>query len=232
VLIATDVRAKQNIEIIMKRLLANSLLALASAGLLLTASQAKAVTSPLYTDTYGPTTTEWNHNFILPLFNPALGSLTAVYIAASESVNMSGSVSNRAASTENFNITEGSQLNVTIPGSLGYLAPSPTALAVFYTLPANGSAAYGPATPFNSVNYTYTLPADLAAFIGVGNFTSPSFTANITTIIGGGGNAVADITTLASGTVQVQYTYEPIPEPGSLALLVLGGATMLLRRRR
>jgi hypothetical protein len=232
VLIATDVRAKQNIEIIMKKLLANSLLALASAGLLLTASPAKADTTPLYSDTYGPATTEWSRNFILPLFNPSLGSLTAVYIAASEAVNMSGSVSNRAASTENFKITEGSQLTVTIPGSLIFLSPSPTALGVTYTLASHTSAGYGPATPSDSVNYTYTAPADLAAFVGVGTFTAPGFTANITQIIGGGGNIDTSISTLATGSVSVQYTYVPIPEPGSLTLLVLGGAAMLLRKRR
>jgi hypothetical protein len=66
----------------------------------------------------------------------------------------------------------------------------------------------------------------------VGTFTSPGFTANITTIIGGGGNIDTSITTLASGNLSVQYTYVPIPEPGALALLALGGAVMLLRKRR
>jgi hypothetical protein len=215
----------------MKTPLKNSVLGLVSAGILLTATQ--GVTAPwtvTYTDVYPPGTTEWSHNFVLPLFDPAWGTLQSVYIAASESVNMNGTVQNTSTGPQSFTFRAGSLLTVTLPDSLGYLQPSPLALAQAYNLPAGGSAPYGPVSASDSVNYTYTAPVDMAWFQGVGTFTLPAFTQTQELIAGGGGNIIAILSTVAGATVQVEYTY--IPEPASLALLALGGAVMLLRRRR
>jgi hypothetical protein len=215
----------------MKKLMRNSLLGLASVGLLLAASQAKADTAT-YTDVYPPGTTEWSHNFVLPLFDPSLGSLSSVYIAASESVNINGTVQNTSTGPQSFTFRAGSLLTVTLPGTLGFLQPSPLALAQAYNLPAGGSAPYGPVNASDAVNYTYTLPADMNWFVGVGTFSLPGFTQTQELIAGGGGNIIASLSTLAGATVEVQYTYTPVPEPGSFALLALGGALMLLRKRR
>jgi hypothetical protein len=214
----------------MKSLMKNSLLGVASAALLLAASQAQAVITLTYTDVYPPGTTEWSHNFVLPLFNPALGPLQSVYISASESVNINGTVQNTSTGPQSFTFRAGSLLTVTLPDSLGYLQPSPLALAQAYNLPAGGSAPYGPVSASDSVNYTYTAPVDMAWFTGVGTFTLPAYTQTQELIAGGGGNIIASLNTIAGATVQVQYTY--IPEPGSLALLGLGAAVMLLRKRR
>jgi hypothetical protein len=209
----------------------NSLLVLASTGLLLAANEAKATTDT-YTANYGPATTEWNNNFILQLFDPSLGSLQSVYITASESANIDGTVQNTSDGPQTFTFRAGSLLKVTLPGALGYLQPSPLALAQDYNLPAGGSAPYGPVNASDSANYTYTSPADMAWFIGTGTFTLPGFTQTQELIAGGGGNIIASLNTIAGATVEVQYNYVPVPEPASLALLALGGAVMLLRRRR
>jgi hypothetical protein len=215
----------------MKKLMKTSALGLASAVLLLMANEAKATTAT-YTATYPPSTTEWSHNFVLPLFDPSLGSLSSVYIAASESVNINGTVHNTSTGPQNFTFRSGSLLTVSLPGTLGFLQPSPLALAQAYSLPAGGSAPYGPINASDSVNYTYTLPGDMAWFIGAGTFTLPGFTQTQLLIVGGGGNITATLSTIAGAAVQVQYTYIPIPEPSSLALLALGGAVILLRKRR
>lgn len=215
----------------MKRLVRSGLLSVASAGLLLAASEAKATTET-FTATHSPSTTEWSDNFILQEFNPALGSLQSVYILASQSVSINGTVNNTATVSESFTFRAGSQLTVTLPGVLGFLQPSPLASAQAFNLPSGATAPYGPVNGSDSVNYTYTLPADMANFIGAGTLTLPGSTLSQELISGGGGNITASLTTVSGATVEVQYTYLPVPEPGSLALLALGGAVMLLRRRR
>ena len=126
----------------MKSLIKNSLLGLATAALLLAASEAMAVTLT-YTDVYPPGTTEWSHNFVLQQFNPALGSLQSVYIEANESVDINGTVQNTSTGPQSFTFRAGSLLTVTLPGTLGFLQPSPLALAQAYNLPAGGSAPRG-----------------------------------------------------------------------------------------
>jgi len=206
-------------------------LSLASAGLLLTASEAKATTET-FTYTHSPSTTEWSDNFILQEFNPALGSVTSVYISASEDVTMDGTVKNNATGPESFTFRAGSQLILTLPGALGSLMPSPLASAQAFNLPSGGTAPYGPVNASDSVNSTYTLPGDMALFIGAGTLNLPGYTQSQELISGGGGNISADLNTVAGATVEVQYNYVPVPEPGSLALLALGGAVVLLRKRR
>jgi hypothetical protein len=215
----------------MKKLMKNGVLGLFSAGLLLMASEAKATTDT-YTDTYPPSTTEWSHNFILQQFNPALGSLQSVYVLASENVNITGTVQNLSTGPQSFTFRAGSLLTVTLPGTLGFLQPSPLASSSAYNLPSGGTAPYGPVNASDSVNYTYTAPADMNWFVGAGTFTLPGATQTQELIGGGGGNILALLNTVAGATVQVQYTYVPVPEPGSFVLLALGGAVMLLRKRR
>jgi len=216
----------------MKKLMKTSALGLVGAALLLMANEAKATTTATYTASYGPATTEWNHNFVLQLYDPSLGSLQSVYIAASESVNINGTVENTSTGPQSFTFRAGSLLTVTLPGTLGFLQPSPLALAQAYNLPAGGTAPYGPVNASDSVNYTYTAPVDMAWFIGTGTFTLPGFTQTQELIAGGGGNIIAVLSTTAGASVQVQYNFIPVPEPSSLVLLALGGSVMLLRKRR
>ena len=215
----------------MKRLWKNSLLGWASLGLLLTASEAKAATET-FTFPHPPSTTEWSDTFVLQQFNPALGSLQSVFIEATESVTINGAVNNTATVPESFTFRAGSQLILTLPGTLGSLLPSPLASAQAFNLASGGSALYGPVNASDTASSTYTLPADMASFIGAGTLNLPGVTQSQELIAGGGGNITAILNTVAGATVEVQYTYSAVPEPGSLVLLALGGAVMLLRRRR
>jgi len=215
----------------MKKLIKNTTLGLAGAGLLLAASQAMAQPFTItFTDTYGPAKTDWSHNFVLQKFNPAWGSLQAVYITATNTVNIDGTVQNTSTGPQSFTFKAGSTITVTLPGFLGSLQASPLATAQAFNLPAGVTAPYGPISASADANYTYTLPADMASFIGTGTMSLPGITQSTEIITGGGGNIVASLNTLSGATVWVTYTY--IPEPGSLALLALGGVVMLLRKRR
>ena len=213
----------------MKTFMKGSLFTVVGAGLLLAASEAKALTDT-YTATYGPALTEWSHNFVMPLFDPGLGTLQSVYVMAREDVTIDGTVQNTSSNPQSFTFRAGSLLTITEPGPLGFLQPSPLAMAQAYNLPAGASAPYGPVNAGDSVNYTYTSPVDMAWFVGVGTFTLPGFTQTEELIAGGGGNIVAALNMIAGATVQVQFTY--VPEPASLGVLALGGMVMLLRKQR
>ena len=224
---------------IMKEFIKASLLGLASASVLFAASEAKATTLT-YTDTFPASTTEWSHNFSLPLFDPALGTLQSVYVQADENLTMSGTVQNHATGPESVSIRTGSLLTVTLPGSLGFLQPAPLASAQLYNLSAGGSAPYGPVSASDSVNYTYTAPADMASFVGTGSFTLPAFTQTQLRISGGGGNINVVLTTLAGADVEVQYVYqpnsEPVPDCGatgwllSMTMVLVGALERKLRK--
>jgi len=217
----------------MKRLIKNIVLGLVSTALLLGTSKAETyITNSVgpFTDTLVPTTTEWNHIFQVQAFDPSLGSLVAVYVEVTEDVNVSGYVENTAATPASFFFRSGSLLTVTLPGMLGFLQPNPLAVSQSYTgLAPGASAPYGPASASESVDNTYYTP--LSGWTGAGKWVKlPAYTLTDERITGGGGNIIAAMNTVAGATVKVTYYY--IPEPGSVALLALGGVVLLLRRRR
>jgi len=185
-----------------------------------------------YTATHPSSLTEWTDNFVLTQFDPALGSLQSVYIAATETVDMNGTVYNGSTGPQTFNFQAGSMLTVTLPGVLGFLQPSPLAAFIPYVnLPSMTGAPYGPINASQTVNYTYTAPVDMALFTGTGTVTLPGYTLTLQTIAGGGGNISAVLNTYASASVQVVYEYIPVPEPGMISLFAVG-AFLLLRRRQ
>lgn len=87
----------------------------------------------------------------------------------------------------------------------------------------------GPTTvgAVNFVNATYTSGAFFNSLTGIGNET-------LTWIYSGNSNvtpqAIGEFDW--GGTAHILYTYEPVPEPGTLILLASGGAICLLARRR
>ncbi|MBN1256161.1 MAG: PEP-CTERM sorting domain-containing protein [Planctomycetes bacterium] len=78
-------------------------------------------------------------------------------------------------------------------------------------------------------NLFYTLPADLAAFLGTGSVDFDlAGTASSAMVMPG--NGVSFVSTSGNASVEVIYDYTPVPEPATLVLLGCG-ALMLLRKR-
>jgi hypothetical protein len=197
-------------------------------GLLPTAQAATAT----YSATHSPSTPDWSDTFTLQAFNPNLGSLQSVYIQATETLSVSGSVYNSGPNSESFTFNAGSYLALTLPGTLGFLQPSPAGGSQPYTLASGATGIYSPLDTSDSAHANYTFTGDLAWFIGTAALNLPGTAHGTYQIVGGNGNIVPSLNKVCGATVQVQYTYAPVPEPSAAALLALGAATLLWRRRR
>jgi hypothetical protein len=74
---------------------------------------------------------------------------------------------------------------------------------------------------------TYTLPAILTEFTGVGSIVLPASTFTQTLLANTGGNTAASQVTQAQLTGTVTYTYNAIPEPASLVSLAIGLVSLI-----
>jgi hypothetical protein len=86
----------------------------------------------------------------------------------------------------------------------------------------------------NSSKHSPPPNSDLALFTGVGTIFLP-VSAIATSYASGSGNLQTIFVTDASAELKVTYTYNdtpPVPEPSSLALLLMGGGVVALGARR
>lgn len=176
----------------------------------------------------------------LQQFNPALGTLTQVDLKISADMLANALIENRSATSATFSMTLTESASVVPPfgalltASANSIPTTPQVAAPFdgtpYTVDPNGAD-----TVHWSINATgvvntrsYTAPADLAVFTGALNLNYTVLGDSSVTLSGTTANFVAQSSSAAGATVTVTYTY--VPEPGSLALLLLGGLAALKRR--
>lgn len=182
---------------------------------------------------------ELTFNVTLPQFNPALGTLTNVelFVTGVDRPNTTASVTNNSVSDDaSGSLGSGFTGNYSFPG-LGtgsgggsggpFFLAADTSSALFIsefgTLPPTG------------LTFTLEAPALFTPYIGTGTFTGTQV-AEAGTNISGPGIIAADLDLTATATATMQYevvyTFDPVPEPTSLALLGLGGLLVAKRRRR
>ena len=209
---------------------------------------------------YGPVTTDWSgsSNYVsVPQFNSSLGTLTAVSVSITETVNGSATVSSGDAQTitatplladsaimvldptqalGTCNLIYANCFGVELTGADAQILNVPNATYTsaqvfnFTNVTATSGDAYS-TTNFDTV-FSSGGSAYLSTFTGGGNVQLTLLTSTfLQGSISGGDPQIAQTTTDAA-TVNVTYTYDT-PEPATLA--IFGGALAALgaiRRRK
>lgn len=174
--------------------------------------------------------TNWSYPLItIPKYDSSSGDLCLVVVRLSASLEASIHAVNTSAAP--------ASLTATMHVSAGINAQAPIAnfsavpISAMQTIPVAGMASTnflaGPIP--SSLEQQFTMPGDLAQFVGPGflNFDASangSFTFTTNT-----GNATVDGSTKASAKIEVTYY---VPEPSSLLLLAVGLTAVAIRRRR
>jgi len=167
-----------------------------------------------YTDSYGPTKTDWIHVLELPKFDSALGTLTQVEVIAKSEMLTEGTIINRDQVAQTLTVHFQGKIAIDLPD-----VPDMDDMYASY----NDTTDYPDSEPdveiavHDEINDTGSrLSIDLvtlAAYTGTGNITFPSL-ADTEAEVTGSANLSSDILTTAGITIEVVYTYdEPVVPP-------------------
>ncbi|MFA5866262.1 MAG: choice-of-anchor E domain-containing protein [Phycisphaerae bacterium] len=208
-----------------------SILALVVLSLLLAGvANATMVSGPFTTSTPIPLTlTDFSGSLAFPKFNPALGTLTEVKLVLTGSINTVLTIRNTGTENSEGNAKTQVSFNVQDSG-LNLVAGVPDAQTAPYDFSGLQPGNYittGTISKTSSNTQYYTDPVILNEFTGAGNMVLNAATTTIAWIGYTGGNTIA--TQVTDGALTGNVTYYYIPEPATLALVVLGIG--LLRRR-
>lgn len=183
-------------------------------------------------------TTNWNTPISLPLFDPALGTLTNVSWTLGGNVEGSASFESLDAGPTAVTLDLAATLTLFAPDNSVLQVTIPTVNTVVNASAFDGTIDFGGTSGGIFANLSgnaiagnnSSVPAFLALFTGVG-LTSISLDAAGSSAGTGGGNLITQFATSAGANFEIVYTYTPVPTPGALALLGLGGIVAGRRRR-
>ena len=191
--------------------------------------------------------TNWATNFMIPQFDPTLGTLTSIMFDLTGTVEGLAQVEN-LSTTGGANITTNLATVVTLllPGGVSMIVnPLASVTDSYGTFDGNvdfgGTSGRTYTTLANSNMQMQTAPpfgVNLAAFLGTGTMML-AVNSNGNSGVAGGSFVASTFQTLSGATLQVTYNYTPndtggeIPEPLTLGLVGAGLLGIgILRSRR
>jgi hypothetical protein len=171
----------------------------------------------------------------IPLYN-GINPLESVTISIAGAGTMTINVQNQSASPAGETVTVSgvsqlvldsgnagiSSLLESFNSNAGFIDSLAGGLSGTHHIAHGGSATYGPFNTSGSFSNTFTSPADVANFIGVGDFFLLVNTNTFQTLTVNG-NYAAQTTGTDGALITVQYNVNGItPEPGTLSLFGTG----------
>lgn len=211
----------------------------ATAAISFSALTASAETSTIsFGDSIDSMVTNWDDALELSLFDPRLGELCEVKITLLGDVTGSASYESLDAAPANISLNLSATIELTRPDNSLLVQVVPLVNVADSASAFDGVIDFG-GTSGNTFDdlagdamdmVVLTDPADLALFVGLGTISLPVSAAGASTATGAG-NIVSQFSTFAGAGAEILYTYKPVPEPTSIALIGLGVAGVLASRR-
>jgi len=207
-----------------------------------------------------PTSTNWSdQGLAFEQFNPSLGTLESVSLTLVGNVATQLTVKNDSSDpSASGTVSETFNLLVQDAGNYMGMDPvhlddnfnpqlvygtnaqnyGPLAIGSTYTAPRKTQNGITSTTVYNPSAYqadgeTLIDWTDLQAeFTGSGNITMTALAYAPSSVSSSDSNQDVSQVTTASLTGTVVYTYDPVPEPATMSLVLIGGSIAALRRRR
>jgi len=196
-----------------------------------------------YSDTFGPSAVPFPAAPLatLPLFDPALGTLTKVTLTL-DAETSGGTIAWDNEALITTDITLGIGAEVTAVGLAAVTAvamPLQTDSATGIDADNDGAADFIGTDAFAVLGGTGSdsdsdeLTSGFGTYVGVGSF-DVTISSSVETFLSttGGFGPIDSVPGVTEGAVTVTYEYTPIPEPGSALLLAPGLAALAWRRKR